>query len=119
MNTFTILITNTDIIDRFWGGREYPAGITYEIEDVDRLRLMSDPVFYQDLLSKIAIVNDGDYDLPVRTAIGLMQNNQVILNEYYTLVQEDDVLVGNGKILNLHDDKWELEQDFEQEDVEA
>jgi hypothetical protein len=50
------------------------------------------------------IVNDGEDNLPIRIGIGLIQDNQVVLNEYYTLVQDDDVLVGNGQILYYNDD---------------
>jgi hypothetical protein len=62
-----------------------------------------------DAVSKIVsddiIVNDGQDDLVnKRVAIALLQDNQVVLNEYYTLVQGDDILVGNGQILYLNDD---------------
>jgi len=50
------------------------------------------------------IVNDGENDLPIRVGIGLVQDNQVVLNEYYTLVEDDDVLIGNGQILYLNDE---------------
>jgi hypothetical protein len=49
------------------------------------------------------VVNDGEYNLPIRAGIGLVQENQVLINEFYTLVQGDDVLIGNGQILYLND----------------
>jgi hypothetical protein len=119
ISTITIIVINTTSEDKDWGGFTYPANSSTSIEDVDRLRLLSDSVFYSDYLSGLAKISDGDYVLPKRVGIGLLQNNVAILEEYYTLTQEDDVLVGNGSILFLHDDKWELEEsDGEQDDRE-
>lgn len=56
-------------------------------------------------LNKV-IVNDGDNDLPLRYGVGLIQDNKSVINEYYTLVQDDDVLVGNGEVLYLNDEMW-------------
>lgn len=111
-----IIVKNTDSLEKNWGGRIYPATSQYETEEVDRLRLLSDSVFIADLTSGVAIVNDGNYDLTLRIALGLLRNDQVILNDYYTLVDEDGVLVGNGQILNLNDDLWDLENPGEEED---
>lgn len=107
-STITIFINNTAVVDKNWGGNTYLASSTTQIEDVDRLRLLSDPDFMTDLESGVATVNDGDYDLTTRVGIGLLQNNSQILNEYYTLVQDDDVLIGNGEVLQLHDDRWQI-----------
>lgn len=52
------------------------------------------------------VVNDGEDDLPIRYGIGVLQDNQAVINEYYTLVQDDDVLVGNGEILYYNDEMW-------------
>ena len=108
-STITIIVKNTTAVDRTWGGFTYQADSSVLIQDVDRLRLLSDDIFMSDLYSGYAIINDGNLDLTIRIGIGLLQNSNQILTEYYTLVQDDDVLVGNGQILQLHDDKWELE----------
>ena len=118
ISTITIIVINTTSEDKNWGGFTYLADTSTNIEDVDRLRLLSDPLFYEDYLAGNAKISDGDYILPKRIGIGLLQNNVPILEEYYTLTQEDDILVGNGSILLLHDDKWELEESQgEQDDV--
>lgn len=62
----------------------------------------------EDIVAQIAtgdiVVNDGEDDLGIRVGIGLIQDNQMVLNEHYTLVEEDDVLIGNGQILYLNDE---------------
>ena len=63
----------------------------------------------RDVVTKIVsgdiIVNDGEDDLTnKRIAIGLIQDNQIVVSEHYTLVEEEDVLVGNGQILYLNDE---------------
>ena len=60
----------------------------------------------ENLVGKRVVLNDGSYDLSVRYAIGILQDNQAVINEYYTLVQGDDILVGNGEILYLDDEMW-------------
>lgn len=101
-----ITITNLSMVDKNWGGNDIPSMSSYSIEEVDRLRLLSDQTFINDLYLGDAKVSDGEYDLSPRVAIGLIQNNAIIIGEHYTLVQEDDVLVGNGQILYLNDDTW-------------
>lgn len=49
------------------------------------------------------VVSDGENDLGKRVGIALLQGNHAVLNEFYTLVEEDGVLIGNGKILYLND----------------
>ena len=108
-SSLTIIVKNKTALEVVWGGRTYEALEEYLIEDVDRLRLLSDSAYVTALLSGNSVINDGDSDLTARIGIGLLQNNNQILTEYYTLTQDDDVLTGNGQILQLHDDKWELE----------
>lgn len=108
-STITIIVRNVDAIDHQWGGYVYGAGTSTLTEDVDRLRLLSDPVFLADYASGLGVINDGNYDLVRRVGLGLLQNSNQILTEYYTLVSDDDVLVGNGQILQLYDDLWMLE----------
>ena len=69
-------------------------------------------------------MNDGEDNLPLRYAIGVIQDNQIVINEYYTLVQGDDVLVGNGEILYLNDEMWStdnvpfaMDQQLEEDDL--
>lgn len=65
------------------------------------------------------VVSDGEDELSPRVGIGLIREIQTILTEYYTLTQDDDVLIGNGQILQLHSDEWELETETEQDDIEG
>jgi hypothetical protein len=118
VGTITIIVKNNTAEDKDWGGTVYLADTETQIEDVDRLRLLSDPTFMTDLYAGVASISDGDSVLPIRVGVGLLQNNSQVLVEYYTLTSEDDILIGNGQILQLHDDKWELQTDFEQDDVQ-
>jgi hypothetical protein len=73
------------------------------------------------IVSGDIMVNDGEDDLTnKRVAIALVQDNQMVLNEHYTLVQDDDVLVGNGQILYLNDDFDTTDNvpDYEDEQIE-
>ena len=54
-------------------------------------------------------LSDGEDILPLRYAIGVLQDNQAVINEYYTLVQEEGVLIGNGEILYYNDAMWSTE----------
>jgi hypothetical protein len=56
------------------------------------------------------VVNDGEDDLPIRYGIGVLQDNQAVINEYYTLFQDDDVLIGNGEILYYNDEMWSTDE---------
>lgn len=111
-----IKIKNNTLIEKSWGGRIYEATTEYDIEEVDRLRLVSDPIFMADLYAGDAVVSDAEYPLSLRIALGALQNNQVVLNEYYTLIQDDGVLTGNGQILHLHDDLWNLDEENIEDD---
>jgi len=91
-----ILITDTGIT--------IAASSTYEIQRMDYWLWSDSRDIVTQVVSGDVVVTDGEDDLPIRYAIALLQDNQVLLNEYYTLVQGDDVLVGNGEILYLNDD---------------
>jgi hypothetical protein len=68
------------------------------------------------ILDGSLVISDNNYDLNPRIGLALIQDNQQTLTEYYTLVQDDDVLTGNGKVLQLDDENWEIEEDFEEDD---
>lgn len=57
-----------------------------------------------EILAGTIVVNDGEDDLIPRIGIAMIQDNQIVLNEHYTLVQGGAVLVGNGQILHLNED---------------
>lgn len=111
----TITLKNTTVSDQSWGGKDIPAASQVDIEEVDRIRLLSDDVFIAALDAGEAVVADSEYDLSPRIAIGLLQYNPIIMSEYYTLVQDDGALLGNGQILYLNDDSW-AEDEGEQDD---
>ena len=75
-----VIIKNTTGVAKNWGGRRYDASSSYTIEEVDRLRLLSDSVFLADLISAAAVINNGSVD--VSAAIGLLRLRGVA-NEYW------------------------------------
>jgi len=62
------------------------------------------------------VVNDTDYDLSPRVGLAILQNNEQVINEYYTLTDDWGILVGNGRILQSHEDNWELDDTGEVDD---
>jgi hypothetical protein len=76
----------------------------YEIQRMDYWLWSDSKDIVAEVVAGNVKINDGQDDLPIRAAIGLLQDNQVIMNEYYTLVQDDDILIGNGEILYLNDE---------------
>lgn len=105
-----ITLKNTTAFAQSWGGKDIPATSEIDIEEVDRLRLLSDTAFITALYAGEAVVADSEYDLTPRIAIGLLQYNPIIMSEYYTLTQEDGALIGNGQILYLNDDSWSKDE---------
>lgn len=95
---------------------------SYEIPSQDFWLWAASSDVVDAIVSGDVIVNDGEDDLPKRAAIALIQDNQMVLNEHYTLVQGDDILVGNGQILYLNDEfdttsnvPHDLDEDIEED----
>ncbi len=101
-------VTNNTGVEVEWGGRIYAVAETYTIEEVDRLRLASDASFISAVRSGDATVSDAVRALSVRTGLGLITLNPMVLMDYYALTQENDLLMGNGHILLLNDDYADL-----------
>lgn len=59
----TTIIKNTGGTSKTWGGVLVTAAGQRTIEEVDRLRLLSDTFFLADLTSGVAVVNTGTSDL--------------------------------------------------------
>ena len=57
-----IIIKNTTANDKTWGGKAYSAYSQYAIQEIDRLRLLSDEFFLTDLANGAALINDGNQD---------------------------------------------------------
>lgn len=79
------------------------ADSTYEIPPQDWSLWAVSLGIVENVVSGNLKVSDGENILPTRTAIGYLQDNQITTNEFYTLVQGDDILIGNGSILYLND----------------
>ena len=68
------------------------------------------------ILSGDIVVSDGENDLSVRVGIGLLRSDEIVINEYYTLTQDDGILMGNGQSLYLHDESWHYDDDAIEDD---
>lgn len=66
----TLILKNTAITDKLWGGITVLASNQYTLQEVDRLRLLSDPTFLADLTGGVAVINDGTNNLSA--SIGLL-----------------------------------------------
>lgn len=76
-----IIVKNTDVIDHAWGGIIVPAASQHTLEEVDRLRFLSDPDFLAALSSDVAIVNNGDIDLPSDEGLLYLSKQLVFIHE--------------------------------------
>lgn len=54
------IIKNTDSIDHKWGGINVTSASQYSMQEVDRLRLLSDSYFLDSLTNGFAVVNNGE-----------------------------------------------------------
>jgi hypothetical protein len=116
-----ILINNTALdVFVFDMGITVPALSSYEIQTNDFQLWESSKSVYEFIISSVLSVSDGSNILNKRVGIALLQNNQIVINEFYTLVQDDDILIGNGAILYLEDrfDTVSGMIDFEDESLE-
>lgn len=105
-----ILINQTAFdVDIFDTGIPIPADGSYEISPQDHLIWVASVDVINHIVAGDLKVSDGENILPIRVGISLIQNNYIVLNEFYTLVQDDDVLIGNGQILNLYDQSYNTE----------
>lgn len=101
------ILKNTTVVDVFIKdtGVLVPASGEYIIQPQDYPLWTPSEDVVTLIVNNTIVVNDGQDNLTnKRVAIALIQDNQIVINEYYTLVQDDDVLIGNGQILYLNDD---------------
>jgi hypothetical protein len=92
-----ILITDTGVNIAAFG--------QHEIQRMDYWLWTDSRDAVTQLINGNLVMNDGEYNLTnLRVAIGLLQDNKIVINEHYSLVEEDDVLIGNGQILYLNDE---------------
>jgi len=68
-----MILKNTTGSTKNWGGIEVLASSQYNIQQVDIQRLLADQVFYVDLQSGDAVINDGTQDLLTVEAVFFLQ----------------------------------------------
>ena len=76
-----VIIKNTDIVDHQWGGIVISASNQYTMQEVDRIRLLSDDHFLQSLDDLTAVVNDGIEDLNAEQGLLLVEKKLKLVHE--------------------------------------
>lgn len=71
------IIKNTSLVEKNWGGRLYNASSQYTIQEIDRIRLLSDDLFLTDVNNDVAVINNGDIDLNSEQGL-LYLNKQLV-----------------------------------------
>lgn len=72
----TIIIKNMDVVDHRWGGVIVEPSSQYIMQEVDRIRFLSDEHFVDSLNNGDAVVNDGASDLNAEQGF-LLVNKQL------------------------------------------
>lgn len=68
-----LYLKNTTVVLKQWGGIEIAAAGSYTVQDVDRLKLLSDVTFLSDLTAGYAVINDGVGDVAALTGVTLLR----------------------------------------------
>lgn len=76
-----IIVRNVDSIEHRWGGIVIPAGSQYTLQEVDRIRFLSDDHFITSLSSSLAVVNNGSNDMNAEQGLLLLQKQLRIVHE--------------------------------------
>ena len=87
-------------------GRDMQPNEVYSVPPQDYPLWAASAMAVEAILNDLVVVNDGSDDLNRRVGIALLQNNVIVLNEYYTLTDEEGILMGNGSILYLNDELY-------------
>lgn len=77
----TIVVKNNTAGIKNWGGRQYLASTQYTIEEIDKLRLLTDSLFISDVNSGNAIITDGTTDLSA--SVGLARLGGVAVEHWF------------------------------------
>lgn len=94
-----MILKNTDIIDHQWASIVVLAGNQYTIQEVDKLRFLTDSSFLDALDSGIAVVNDNVVDVDKNTARELLKNKDLIYIDTYDASDSDLAFSGTLEII--------------------
>lgn len=76
-----VIIKNTDVVDHQWGGVVIAASNQYVMQEVDRIRFLSDEHFLQSLTDLTAVINDGTQDLNPEQGLLLVEKKLKLVHE--------------------------------------
>lgn len=80
-----IILKNTAMSEKQWGGISVASLSQYTIQEADKYRLLSDLVFLSDLTNKVALINDGNIDTDYETSILLLRSKELIYINVITI----------------------------------
>lgn len=76
-----IIVKNTDVAEHIWGGIVIPASGQYMLQEVDRIRFLSDDHFLTSLDADVAVINDGTNDMTSEQGLLFLQKQLRIVHE--------------------------------------
>lgn len=77
----SFIVKNTTASPQNWGGIDFEPSSQYSLQEVDRIRFLSDPDFLIVLNSGDAVVNNGDVDLPADQGLLFLKKQLVFIHE--------------------------------------
>jgi len=77
----TLIVKNTTLTDKNWGGLAIPASSQWTMQEVERIRLQSDAAFLADLAAGDAVINNGDDDLNEEHGLLYLNNQLIFIHE--------------------------------------
>lgn len=94
-----MILKNTDIIDHQWASISILAGNQYTIQEVDKLRFLTDSDFLTALDSGVAVIYDGVVDVDKNTARELLKNKDLLYVDTYDASDSDLSFSGTLEII--------------------
>lgn len=107
----TVVVRNATAQDRSWGGITILAGQSYTVQAVDRVRLLSDPIYLTALTAGNAVIGNGSIEFNaedglkylVGTALDYFFNNQTngFVSKNVQAAIEESRGGGTGKLISF------------------
>lgn len=76
-----LIVKNTSLVDVNWAGIIILAESDYTMQEVDRIRFQSDNDFLTALDAGIAVINNGEIDLPPDQGLLYLENKLIFIHE--------------------------------------
>lgn len=77
----SFIVKNVTLLEKVWGGIVFDASSQYLLQEVDRIRFLSDDSFLTDLTAGDAVVNNGDEDLNAEQGLLFLKKQLIFIHE--------------------------------------